>query len=320
MGLATLALISTVLSGAVPARADTPAASLPASHDASGRLACAMVGEIALIRAEMGRPADRRPMPEVSGAAVGDVHALATTLLVRANRLLFERTSELADDALVGGGREGDDVEALLDAAAARLAVVKTSLRIPEDLPTAPPPCPPRGWTDVATLLIDANRQLDQLLDERIASSDVFERVTGAVGHAARLVTVVGGEAGLPDPPAYERRRRPADVCRRLLTCLELVRGIDPSSIVRIELPEGALEGATPGDAYDLASVVAARVESLHGRVRGVEAAFPAYYPGPRLPSHAHQRAGILELQLTELAAHRTELARRLAPADRDAG
>lgn len=285
------------------------------SRETLSTLAVTLEGEISLVGDEMGRPARPRPTVDISGARPRDVHALAVTMLVRVNRLLFERTSELADE--IPRERPSDHVEraqSLLRLARDRLAEVKASLGVTEEAP--PVAAASLGWDEIAETLMQANRRLDLLVDERVSCRDVYERLTDAIGRAARIVTVVSGEPGLPDPPPFERRKRPGDVCERLLDILEAIGKLERSPVVRATTKPGDLEHATPGDAFDLAALVVASVASLHERTRGVEPPLPPYFPGPRLPSHVFQRAGVLVIQLSRIELHRDRLVARLAPAD----
>src|SRR5262245_63748362 len=53
-----------------------------------------IAAEVELIRAEMGRPQDRRPAPSVKGASPREVYFQALSLFRKADRLCYEITGD----------------------------------------------------------------------------------------------------------------------------------------------------------------------------------------------------------------------------------
>jgi hypothetical protein len=56
-------------------------------------------------------------------------------------------------------------------------------------------------------------------------------------------------------------------------------------------------------DVYDMATLVVSELSYLWSQLEDAPPPRPAYYPGRKFPSHAYQRAGLLERQLAELSA-----------------
>ena len=77
---------------------------------------------------------------------------------------------------------------------------------------------------------MQANRQLNLLLDERFAPSDVFQQVTLAVGYTAQLLKPYPGAELIPEEPVFDPGKTPGDVYRRLLGCFENLREIAAAS------------------------------------------------------------------------------------------
>ena len=63
-----------------------------------------------------------------------------------------------------------------------------------------------------------------------------------------------------------------------------------------------APEPVKPSEVYDMATLLVSELDYLWRRAGNLAPPHRAFYPGRRLPSHAYQRAGLLERQLAELA------------------
>ncbi len=272
--------------------------------------------ELDLIRYAMGKPRDDRPELRVSDAAPREVFFQALTLVRKADRLAFEQLRERAPlpEPPIGEIRPAD-VFAVVDSALTRVRRVKEALGIANQgrhIPRDPTKRP----TDVFRSIVQANRQLNLLLDSEFNPSDVYEQVTLAISYASRLLARYPGVTTIPPPPPFERDKRPADVYRRLVGCFERTRLIaEGLSIQLLALEVGAEELAvvTPSDVYDVASLLVAELAHLHRQFGDVESPHETYYPGRKLPSHVYQRAGILESQLIELQKQLIEIDRASA-------
>lgn len=260
--------------------------------------------ELELIRRDMGRPGNTQPEIGVFDAAPREVFFHALTLFRKADRLCFELARQRASvPAPPAGPIEADHVYAVVDAALDRIRVIKTHLGIRETA-RAPAPDPTNDPTDLLRSTIQANRQLNLLLDRRFSPSEAFQQVTVAVSYGARLLEHFSGAQQVPDPPPFERHKQPIDVYRRLIGCFNLVRDIARASgipILDLRVRDEEIGQTTPSDVYDIASLVVSELAYLHSRLPQGEPPVDSYYPGQKFPSHVYQRVGILEAQLTEL-------------------
>jgi hypothetical protein len=161
---------------------------------------------------------------------------------------------------------------------------------------------PAKTHSDVFRAIVQANRQVNLLLNQQYAPSEVFQQVTLAVGYAAQLRTQFAGTR-MPEAPAYERRKRPADVYRRLITCFARVRAVMQHSGLNALTLDRHPDTVTPSDVYDIASLIVSELSFLHSHLEGVLAPPDAYYPGRKVPSDVYQRAGLLEALLIDLQA-----------------
>ena len=261
--------------------------------------------ELELIRREMGKSVYDRSELGVSGAAPREVYFQALTLFERSNRLSFDWTRETVPaPARPKGQLDPGDVWQVVDAALKRLAVVKVRLGITQTS-VAPPLDRTKTPTDVFRSIVQANRQLNIMLDRQFSPSDVYQEVTKAIGYTSRLLAHFPGQR-MPEAPTFERGKRPADVYRRLLGCFERVRKIGALSnvpILEVSVEDAEVARATPSDVYDIAALIVSEVSQLHKLLEGAKPPREAHYPGRKLPSHVYQRAGILEAQLVRLEA-----------------
>ena len=258
--------------------------------------------ELELIRLEMGRPKDERRELRVVDAEPREVFFQAMTLFYLVNRLSFDltRTRVEPPEKPVGTPRPAH-VMAVVDAVLEQLWRVKATLgsiessrEQPRDDNVTP--------SDIFRVMAQAARQVDLLLDQRIAPRDVFQQVTLAVGYAAQLRTRFPGTR-LPEPPPFERRKRPADVYRRLIACYAQLRAIMTHSGFSVLRLDQHPEEAAPSDVYNIASLIVFELSYLHTQVDGVLPPPAPYDPGRKLPSDVYQRAGLLEMLLIDLQA-----------------
>ncbi len=188
----------------------------------------------------------------------------------------------------------------MIAAPVTQLAVVQSKLKIPEKV------MPPKRDssitpTEVLRSIVQANRQLNLLLDRRFTPSDVFERVTQAIGYASVLLAEFPMATRIPPPPDFKRKKRPADVYRLLSLVYQSIREVGQISgekMLRFELKNGGLDSVAPSDVYDIASLLVSELTHLYQQSSTTRMPPRSFYPGRKTPSHVYQRAGILQKQL----------------------
>ena len=191
----------------------------------------------------------------------------------------------------------------VVDAVLKRLELVKADLGITKEANVVDADTS-KALSDVFSLIVQANRQLNLLLDRRFAPSDVYQQVTLAISCASLLLAHFPDVKRIPLEPEYVGGKRPRDVFQRLLTCFEMVTQLaDVSGVKVLHLESGAikLDDVTPSDVYDVASLLVSELAQIHVLMDSDQEPVPPYEPGRMFPSHVFQRAGILEAQLVEM-------------------
>jgi len=257
--------------------------------------------DLEMIRIEMGTPPPEAHRVEISNVAPREVYFQAATLLRKSNRLSFEHTREVADPPPPPGDSiQPADVLILVERALDRIARVKTQLGIaeasPEELLDSS-----KTPTDVLYATLAASRRVNLLLDRPFSPAEAYQQLTHAIGYAARLRAQFPGDR-IPEQPPFERGMKPFEVMRKLNECFGSIERIAAhSDLSMLKLNGDPRVGITSSDIYDMATLLVSELAYLWSQIEDADSPHPAYYPGRKLPSHVYQRAGLLELQLTEL-------------------
>jgi len=177
---------------------------------------------------------------------------------------------------------------------------VKAALGIPEPARVAPADGT-RSPTDVYRLIVDLNRNLNNLLQRRFAPADVYQQLTYAVGLASTTLSSAAIPGGLGTEPPMVRRKTPLDVYQKLIGIFRIIHEtirLSGEQSLLIEQVELDRDDVSRNDVYDISSLLVSELSYLHSLIPGAAKPKKSYYPGDRFPSHVFQRAGRLESQL----------------------
>ena len=116
----------------------------------------------------------------------------------------------------------------------------------------------------------------------------------------AALLARFPDTVGIPEPPEFERRKRPADVYGRLLKVFEHLEAVaDRSNIKMLAFDGGDLRRrAVPSDVYDIASILISELAYLHSRLKNPPEVAEAYDPCFKIPADVYQLAVMLLTQM----------------------
>lgn len=268
-------------------------------------LANQVADELEIVRERMGRPYDESPRLPVSAVSELELYVQTQSLLRKANQL----SQELAGAAprspgpVPSGPVDANAVYALLEDSLAQIRVAAEAIGITERAGferrvTAISP------TGVFLVVIDVNRQLNLMLRVPISDAEVFDEVSSAITYAAALLSMYPGAASVPEPPAFDGYKRPADVYRRLTECMDAVIRVAPKvgvQVLGLAQRRNIPEDTEPGHAYDIARFLVADLAAIAGALNAPRAR--ASLPAPKhiFPTEVHAHAGILLRQLEEL-------------------
>jgi hypothetical protein len=259
-----------------------------------------LLGEVALVRDELGRGEDARPIAELADGKPRDCYFEAIASWQKAARLgaevgapavRFAHATPPVKDIQPG------HVLDVIDAVIAQVAAVKSVLGIREGS-NEPAFADSNKPGDVLAVLIRVNRQLSRSLERPFAPSDCYRVVALASAYAARM----GAPSSELEP--FERKREPRHCFEHLLSCHHAVSAAIAKRGQPITAARGTPNDVLPGDVYDLASVVLAEVAFLHALTPNA-APVHAFEPEPtgfRMPAHVDQLARTLHTQLGKLA------------------
>lgn len=257
------------------------------------------------IRLYMGRPRITQKEIQVRGVAPREVIYQAATLCEKVNRLSYELIRVVGDKPAVPDRDIAPaDVLKFIHLAHEQVTEIAKTLQL-ELTPRLMTDSETKTPTDVYRAVVQLNRQINLMLDQRFSPSDVYEQVSLAIAHTATLRSRWSGRR-IPPEPDWELGKRPADVYRLLLECLELVRSIAEQSdlqILELSVDDADINNVTPSDVYDIASLLVSELAYLDRLLNDIPSRRRARYPGRKVPSDVFQRVGILKEQLEEINA-----------------
>ena len=261
--------------------------------------------EMDVLRRYMGAPQAQDLKIRVRSVTPHDIYFHALTLFQQVDRLSFEitRRRQLPPKRSMETFQWSDVLSLVatshqvLDGVMAAFDVVLDHIPVPRVATTQP--------DDLFLAILKITRQTDLLLRRALTSDDAYRQVTRSIGYLADILMPYFDVVPMPRSPPYEPNKRPADVYKRLVQCMQEVRRVYVAlNLPAMDLDTSQVDDQTilSGDVFTLASMVVARLDYLH-RHLGVEGALPqAFYPGRKYPSDVYQRAGILLTQLQQLA------------------
>jgi hypothetical protein len=268
-------------------------------------LANQVADELELVRERMGRPFDDSPRLPVSAVSELELYYQTQSMLRKANQLAQELAGAAprAPGPVPSGEISSADVYALLEDSLAQIRVAAEAIGITERA-TFEQRVTSIAATGVFLVVIDINRQLNQMLRVPIGNTEVFEEVSAAITSAAALLATYPGATPVPEPPPFDGYKRPADVYQRLMECMDAVIRVAPKvgvPVLGLSARRNVPEDTQPGHAYDIARFLVADLAAFADArdVPRVRVSLPA--PKHVFPTEVYAHAGILLRQLEQL-------------------
>lgn len=259
------------------------------------------------IRFHMGVPAITPLKLDVENAQPHDVFFQALALHQKSSQLLFQvaRIRPL-DPEVPQGVYRLVDVLMYVQAAYANVDAVKKELGIDDSSghPKVEAGIHKKEPTDVFLAILGLNRILNSLLDRPFSPNEVFMEVTRAIGYASLLLARYPEVQRIPTPDDVPPGRLPEDVFYRQLDLLARIKQLYKlRGLSSIEVSSARVEGnnITPGDVFQITSLVVARLDYLHKFNQISAPPRNPYFPGNVYPTDVYRQSGILLKQLDTL-------------------
>lgn len=276
-----------------------------ADNAAAYALANQVADELEIVRERMGRPYDDSARLPVSAVSELELYFQTQSVLRKANQLAQELAGAAprSPGPVPSGTVTAADVYALLEDSLAQIRLAAEAIGITERAvfeqrvaSIAP--------TGVFLVVIDVNRQLNQMLRVPISDAEVFDEISSAITYAAALLAMYPGATPVPEAPPFEGYQRPADVYRRLTECMDAVIRVAPKvgvPVVALSARRNIPDDTEPGHAYDLARFLVADLAAIAEakNARRARVSLPA--PKHVFSTEVYAHAGILLRQLEEL-------------------
>ena len=273
-------------------------------------LAQTIQDQVELIRWHMGRPPEDRPPIPVQDVTVRENFRQAMALWRKVNQLGVELVGGGEVPPIVAAPRDGEflpeHVHEVLLGVTDRLGEIHDGIEIVgsaafadrvSDLERDPSATP----TDVFRTIVQANRQVNRMLERAAQPGDVYQLVQQGVFLASEILSAIGDANPYPPLGPLEPGLRPEHSYSRLLEVFtRLSNTFDALGLQMLHWAGGAFvidDTVTPSDVLDMANLLISELEYLHQRTPGARAPIQAEHPGRRWPSDVYRLAGVLREQ-----------------------
>jgi len=267
--------------------------------------------ELELLRHHMGKPKFNKEHLtfKVHDAAPREVFYQALTLFKKTGQLSFEHLRvHTGKPTTPINNIKPADVFDLADNVLKQIRTIKAHIGIQKKIkePTLDKQKTP---THVLLATMQANRQINVLLDQKFAPKDVFKKVSLAIGYSAKLLASFPSAIRIPKPEVLQTGKQPADVFHRLVKSYNLIHNIAArSKITTLQLEvQNSLHKIAPSDVYDIASLIVSDLAYINTKLPKYTFPRPVFDPGRKYPSDVYQRVSILEKQIKALDTFSTK-------------
>ncbi|MEZ4217827.1 MAG: hypothetical protein R3E88_15185 [Myxococcota bacterium] len=286
------------------------------------RALAVLADEIELVRDALGAPRVAGPAIRVANAGRREVFHQAVGLLARARRLSAEQLGEVGGPVTLSDREEQTpaDVLRVVEAAIERVRHVREGHELTAR-PLGATPLPVEvDETAVYHAVLAASRQLDAMLETRIAPADVDAQVAFAVAHVEALLDAMAvpseGRRALAAPRPGRTSR---DVHALLLDAFAIARRVGTDAGLEMldarPLPDAEAGSITDADVYDVATLLVSEVVRIQERLGDASALVASDAPLGETQADAYRSTERLHARLADLEARLR--ARPAAPAPR---
>ncbi len=265
--------------------------------------------EVDLVRRAMGKPSVLQMVLTVKNASPREVYHQALALYKKSDRLAFEvvgstRLLSEEDSRQISPSH----VWGIVNEALLRILLVKKALNINEEIKEVKEPEDTKP-TAVFNAIMQANHQLNSLLEKSFSPSQVYEQLTVAIYYAEQILEHLNVKHRFPSPPPIKNSIKPSDVFKRLVKCvieIKEVAKIQKIKMLDIDVNDASIHQVIPSNVYDLATILVTELKHISSKNSNFKQV-KAYYPGYKTPAMVYQRAAILLQQIRLIKSHMTK-------------
>ena len=260
--------------------------------------------ELALVRENIQKPADTRANIPIESAQLHEVYFQALTLLHKSSRLCFETSQSVVappvDSELpIPKILESNDIHEKVEAARNQVRCAKTGLSITdhvEDLERDST----KTTTDVFKSIVQANRQLNLMLERPFVSGDVYAITQQANDYLTSILDKLAPVWKTKNKllPESEESKVSIDVYNLMLENFHIIEQIAKTSEIKtLHLGSEIQEPIVPSDVYNLSSIVLSELHNFASLI-GIDQTYSLGLVTEKTSSDVFRQALVLENRL----------------------
>lgn len=261
--------------------------------------------EIEIIRKHKQRPVDARAEFPIEYAYPREVYFQALTLRQKAGRLCHEAVQNLMAPPIVvqysiPHSIEPKDVYEIVNDAWSQIRCAKAGFNLSDEIKHETKQDSNKTLTDVFKSIVQANRQINLLLEQPIEPGDVYSVVQHANAYIIDILNKLAPVWSLTAPtlPEYQVGKKPIDVYKQMLKNFRIIQEIaKESGIDMLYLGEEIQTPVAASDVFDLSSLILSELSYFAIEV-GVERVYKLESYPDKVPSDVYQQALIVESHL----------------------
>jgi hypothetical protein len=261
--------------------------------------------EIELIRKHKQASIDSRDSIPIENAYPREVYFQALTLRQKAGRLCHETAQYLLAPPTVVQFSipktiTSKDVYEIVNDAWSQIRCAKAGLKISDFTEQNTKLDPTKTFTDVFKSIVQANRQLNLILEQPIEQGDVYAMVQLSNAYTVDILDKLAPVWNLTAPtlPDVQTDKTPIDIYKLMIKNFRIIQQIaNDSGIDMLHLGSEIQTPITSTDVFDLSSLILSELRYFASQV-GIDRIYRLKsYPG-KVPSEVYQQALIVEAHL----------------------
>ncbi len=261
--------------------------------------------EIELIRKHKQVPVDSRDSIPIENAYPREVYFQALTLRQKAGRLCHETAQYLLAPPTVVQFSipktiTSKDVYEIVNDAWSQIRCAKAGLKVSDSIEQSTKLDTTKTFTDVFKSIVQANRQLNLILEQPIEQGDVYSMVQLSNAYTIDILDKLAPVWNLTAPtlPDVQTDKTPIDIYKLMMKNFRVIEQIaNDSGIDMLHLGSEIQTPITSTDVFDLSSLILSELRYFASQV-GIDRIYRLKSYPDKVPSEVYQQALIAEAHL----------------------